>query len=90
MYKIRNEYSNRRLRNSVSIEIRKCQNTTDLICKDNQEIEDFLSEIYFMQYQIETNLDYNILEEVSHEKVEQHAEEEEKTAHAPYYNSDVL
>ena len=90
MFKVKNEYSNRHHRNSVSIEIRKCQNTSELTCKDNKEIEDFLSEIYFTQYQIETDLDYNMLMTVSNEKTEKHSHGEEHNAHAPFYSQDAL
>ena len=59
MYKVQNDYSNKTLRNSFSIEILTCSEFTSKECKSEAEIEYFLDRVFFTTYSLEsyTNFD---------------------------------
>jgi len=50
---VKNEYNNIDDRISFSIEIIKCDKSIDESCKDDDEIENALKELYFTGYYIE-------------------------------------
>ena len=62
MYKVKNIYTNQQERNSVSFEIRKCNNQTNPNCKPETEVEDLFSEIFFTEFHIETKADFSLFE----------------------------
>ena len=87
MFKVRNVYSNHELRNHVSLEIRKCDKSTNPNCKDKDEIDDFLSEITFQMFNVKTFTDFNIFKKLSLEIFETHTEEEEDgNEHSPTFH----
>ena len=54
MYKVKNDYTNRTLRNSFAVEILTCSESSSKECKDEVEIEKLLEKIYFTTYSIES------------------------------------
>ena len=59
MYKITNDYTNETLRNSFSIDIMKCSESTSKKCKNDSEIEAFLKQVYFTLYTIEAKVTFD-------------------------------